>query len=339
MSIISQITTAVPKHSLSQEEFTNYYSSLSEDESVKRKIRILGAKSGIVKRHCVEPRLSKLLKLNIAEKMSLYQNSARELAKEAVGKLDEVQNNAELITDIIIVSCTGMQAPGLEFDLISEFKLNTTIRRYNINFMGCYAAITAIRLADEICKSPNRKVLILSIELCTLHFRQDFHSDYLMSNSLFADGAAALIVSSSADKGLEILDFESRVIPESKTEMSWKISPDGFLMTLSNEIPHFIKSLFAHESLFNKNLSDLNWVIHPGGRQILDAIQDELQLDIEQLESSRHILKNFGNMSSTTVLFILQNQLLNQNKRLNKETVVCAFGPGLTFESMLVNEI
>ena len=339
MSYILDIGTAVPKHAITQEAFSGIYSSMTEDADIQRKIKFLTARSAINKRNCVDPDIKKLVAMSLEEKLATYHSSALELAIEAIKTNPAFDNNKDQITDIIFISCTGMQAPGVEIDLINHFHLPTNIRRYNVNFMGCYAALTGLRMAKDICTTPNRTVLMVSVELCTLHFQNKFIDDYLLSNSIFADGAASVIVSSN-NRGarLKLEDFESRLIPNSKNEMSWKISPDGFQMTLSSDVPKSIKTSLDETSLFGKAPSSTGWAIHPGGKQIVDSIKSTLHLDESEVSASRKVLLENGNMSSATILFVLKEMLANRPSN-KPEFIACAFGPGLTLEAALISYV
>jgi predicted naringenin-chalcone synthase len=232
-----------------------------------------------------------------------------------------------------------MQAPGVEIGLIQHFNLPSDIRRYNINFMGCYAALTGLRMASDICTTPGRTVLMVSVELCTLHFQNQFIDDYLLSNSIFADGAASAIVSSKGTNArFKLEDFESRLLPESQNEMSWKISTDGFLMTLSSEVPKSISKSLNDRPLFNTNPQKLNWAIHPGGKQIIDGIKTTIRLREADVLISRKILKENGNMSSATILFVL-NEMQDSSSSDRQKIATCAFGPGLTLEAALLSYV
>ncbi|MBT8327756.1 MAG: type III polyketide synthase [Bacteroidia bacterium] len=339
MGYIIDIGTAVPETFLSQDEFFQIYSAKIEDEDIRRKLRFLIKRSAISKRHCVDPNISALTNLPLEQKLSKYHNSAVSLAKKAIINNPAFEENKDNITDIVFISCTGLQAPGVEIDLIEQLELSSTIKRYNITFMGCYAALTGLRLANEICTSSNRCVLVVSVELCTLHFQNKSNDDYLLSNSLFADGAASAIVKSVNHKAkYKLSDFESRIIPQTKNEMSWKVSPSGFLMTLSSDVPKSIKESLNKKYLFDRNPKLVDWAIHPGGKQIIDGISSILNLEDTDVETSRAILKSYGNMSSATILFVLK-KLLDKPESLNNEIIACAFGPGLTLESALLEYV
>ncbi len=339
MSFIQHIGTAVPKHSLTQSEFAEIYSSMTEDSDIQRKIKFLTARSAIDKRHCVEPDIKKLLELSLEEKLATYHTNALELAEEAVTKNPAYCEHRENITDIIFISCTGMQAPGVEIDLIQKLGLSANVRRYNVNFMGCYAALTGLRMAKDICAGAGRTVLMVSVELCTLHFQHQFIDDYLLSNSIFADGAASVVITSEQHNAkYKLIDFESRLLPASKDEMSWKISPSGFLMTLSGEVPKTISKSLTEKQLFNKEPNTVGWAIHPGGKQIVDGIKGTLGLNESEVTTSRKVLLQNGNMSSATILFVLEEMLRNR-PTAKEEFIACAFGPGLTLESALISYV
>ena len=339
MSFIQHIGTAVPKHSLTQSEFADIYSSMTEDPDIQRKIKFLTARSAIEKRHCVEPNIKKLIGFSLEQKLATYHTNALELAEEAVTNNPTFAEHKDTITDIIFISCTGMQAPGVEIDLIQKLGLSSNIRRYNVNFMGCYAALTGLRMAKDICTTPGRTVLMVSVELCTLHFQHQFIDDYLLSNSIFADGAASVVITSEQhDAKYKLEDFESRLLPASKDEMSWKISPSGFLMTLSGKVPKTISKSLSEKPLFNIKADAVGWAIHPGGKQIIDGIKGTLDLDESVVTASRKVLLQNGNMSSATILFVLA-EMLHNRPSAKEEFIACAFGPGLTLESALLSYV
>lgn len=339
MSYILNIGTAVPEHALSQDQFCDIYSSLTDNADIQRKIKFLTAKSAIYKRNCVEPDIIKLLELGVEQRLAIYHQQAFELAVRAIENNPSFEANKGQITDLIFISCTGMQAPGVEMDVINHFKLSPNISRYNVNFMGCYAAITGLRLANQICHSPSKKVLLVSVELCTLHFQNSFTDDYLLSNSIFADGAASVILASDSHHAkLKLENFESRLIPNTMDEMSWKISSHGFLMSLSSKVPSSIKKSLEQKNLFGLITDATSWAIHPGGKQIIDGISASLGLNEEEVWASRKVLKENGNMSSATVLFVICEMMNNRRNSKNK-IVTCAFGPGLTLEAALLSYV
>lgn len=206
--------------------------------------------------------------------------------------------------------------------------------------MGCYAAIHAIKLADAFCKSDSKAtVLIVCTELCTLHFQREATVDNITSSLLFGDGAAAVLVKANADPlpGLKLDSFYSEVISKGKRDMAWELSSSGFLMTLSGYVPELIKEDFSaivnrsltKQGILAKDITD--WCIHPGGKKILEAIEQSMGISKEQLEASYGVLNDYGNMSSATILFVLKSLL--QKKAGRKNIFAAAFGPGLTVET------
>lgn len=338
MAYLIDIGTALPKEKVDQEAFASFYASLFPDELTQRKIRFVCRKSGIEKRHTVYPDLEGLAALRIQDKMDLYHRFAGELALESIHINPAFNLVQPEITDLITVSCTGLKAPGIEFELIDALNLSKNIRRYNINFMGCYASIIALRLANEICKSPGRVVLIASTELCTLHFQPKATDDYLLSNALFADGAASAIVSSEPINGCQRLEeFHSAIIENSTAQMGWDLSEHGFLMSLSTEVPSLIQSQISLPESMLPIHSSPQWAVHPGGRQILEAVSACFSMEDGALSDSHEVLRNCGNMSSATILFILKEMMHKADS--SRPIVGCAFGPGLTFESVKMQHV
>lgn len=338
MAYIQDIGTSNPAKSLTQSEFYTRYASLTQDQSLQRKLRFITKKSAIDQRYCVDENILNLLNLPLEDKLAKYHHHAVNLAEQAVRSNPSFTIHQNAITHLVFISCTGLQAPGVEIDLIERLGLQENIKRYNITFMGCYAALTGMGLAKDICKDENNTVLLVSIELCTLHFQNRFDDDYLLSNSLFADGAASAVITSNPHQGkLKVVDSLSRLLKNSKNEMSWKISPSGFLMTLSSTVPSSIAKSMTSQPLFSKPPQEVNWLIHPGGKQIIDGIQRVNELPFTETELSRKILKDYGNMSSATILFVMKEYLAQKNKK--KHAIACAFGPGLTLEGLLLENV
>ena len=212
--------------------------------------------------------------------------------------------------------------------------------------MGCYAAFNALKVADAFChQNTDAKILIVCTELCSLHFQKTPTEDNLLANALFADGSAALLVESETDQALKLKpeSFHSALIAETDQDMAWAIGNLGFEMKLSTYVPSIIKSGIAKltDTLLNKisrKLSDIQFfAIHPGGKKILENIELELGVTREQNEAAYTILKNYGNMSSPTILFVLHNLMSKLRSEHHNEYILSfAFGPGLTLESMVL---
>ncbi|UUL75267.1 type III polyketide synthase [Pseudarthrobacter sp. Fe7] len=262
------------------------------------------------------------------------------------------------ITHLVTVSCTGFFNPGPDYKVVRELGLSPSVQRYHLGFMGCYAAFPALRAAKLFCEAdPDAVVLVVCAELCSLHVRTSNDPDTIMGSALFADGAAAAIVTGRPgveETALLKLDhFETVLTPVGEDSMAWNIGDHGFEMVLGNYVPHIIDDhiVGALEPLLAKDpelaalpyTSIPHWAIHPGGRSILDKVQSRLGLTDAQLDPARDILRNYGNMSSATVLFVLKHileQPLN-DEGPNAAERICsmAFGPGLTVETGLFTKL
>lgn len=269
-----------------------------------------------------------------------------ELARRAVDGCEDI--NLEDITHIVTVSCTGFFNPGPDYEIIKALGLNKNIQRFNIGFMGCYAAFPALRLARAICLSePDSVVLIAAVELCTLHAQLKQDLDSMMSAALFADGGAAVIVSGrppvTERPAFKLHRFDSTIIPDSETDMAWTIGDTGFEMVLSQYVPRIIESNIGQiinpilEKFGLKPADIKHWAVHPGGKAILDRIESCLQIQ-NGLAESRRVLRRFGNMSSATVLFVLKEILKKPNGCVPEPVCAMAFGPGLTVEAALLSK-
>lgn len=283
---------------------------------------------------------------NTKSRMTEYEKWSILLTKQAVselGKKNKIDFNS--IDRLITISCTGFFAPGLDYELIKEFKISPGVKRTNIGFMGCAASLVGINSVWEAMnQNGNENVLMVSVELCSLHLQTEPTRDNILANLIFADGAAAAFFSKRnflEKNKLEIQFAESFLFEDSAKFMGWKIGNNGFEMMLSSELPKIILNSAApraKEILKNKgiNIQKIeHWALHPGGRAILDSLQNGLELSDEQLKPSREILRNFGNLSSVSILFVLKKII--DNGSLKKDDYCCAiaFGPGLTMELVL----
>jgi predicted naringenin-chalcone synthase len=355
------ISTAVPENELEQMDIYKFMQRLyTLEANDERKHELLYQRSGIQKRYSCVPdydltSTNKLLydedaEINIAptleKRMSLYQRFAMPLAIKAIDDL-LLQNKSytrQDITHIITVSCTGMSAPGLDLQLMEALQLSSNVIRTSINFMGCYAAIHALKMAQQIAETSNENVniVLVATELCTLHFQQEYSIETASSSMLFADGCAAVLLNnySIENSFAQLKFFFSKVNFTGKKDMAWQLSSTGFLMTLSGYIPQIIEAdiqQLVADALQQYGLEQnqiTHWCIHPGGKKIVDVIQQQLNLTNQQVEPSRKVLREYGNMSSPTILFVLK-EILEEIKDNKAIIFGIAFGPGLTMETFI----
>jgi predicted naringenin-chalcone synthase len=279
--------------------------------------------------------------------MDLFHEFALSLSIDAINNCIDEVIDAKEITHLITVSCTGMSAPGLDLQVSEALELPPNVFRTSVNFMGCYAAVHALKIAKMICDTTsNANVVIVCTELCTIHFQQAYTLDNASSSLLFADGSAAVLVSNkiSRSNSLQMKSFYAEVAYKGKADMSWAISNEGFLMTLSSYVPQLIQEdieAFVQKALQAANLSKheiTHWCIHPGGKKILEVIQAKLGLSIEDLACSKKVLSEFGNMSSPTILFVLQEMMKSMKDNTATNVFGVAFGPGLTMETFIASK-
>jgi len=361
LSKIISIGTAVPAHKHRQEDIMHFMQQVyAMNETDRRKLKFLYHQSGIDTRYSVIPDYNK----NINEwkfyphsenlepfpslelRMIWYNKYAPPLSVDAIRDCLDGCMHAREITHLITVSCTGLSAPGLDLQVMELMDLPKNIYRSSVNFMGCYAAIHALKMADAICKNDTAaKVVIVCTELCTLHFQKEPTTDNIASSLLFADGAAAVLVTHNNfdTKGWHMESFYAEVVPKGKKDMAWELSGTGFLMTLSGYVPDLIEEDF--EALVNRALQHAqktkqditDWCIHPGGKRIVDAIAKTLHLPANALQSGYDIMRGYGNMSSPTILFVLKQIIQQYQQGIKKELFGAAFGPGLTMETFVLS--
>lgn len=279
-----------------------------------------------------------------ADRMRQYEQHAGAMAVTASGRaLQQAGAVADEITHLVTVSCTGFSAPGVDYRLIEGLGLVPHVQRTHVGFMGCHGVLNGLRVAKAIVEAdPRSVVLVCAVELCSLHHQYGFDPQEVIANALFADGAAAVVLRGAGDGDAalpQLLHTASRLVPGTASHMSWRIGDHGFAMTLSPQVPvvlqdHLRPWVTEWLSDGQLTLDDIrSWAIHPGGPKILDACESALGLSPAQMAPSRSVLAEFGNMSSPTVLFILE-RLCQQGDVA--PTVLMAFGPGLTLEAMLL---
>lgn len=364
-SCISAIGTADPQYKIPQPTIYHFMvNAFGLDANNAARLKQIYDGSGIDHRYSVIPDFafrdsqqntffSKSADLEpfptTAQRLKLYQQHAADIAADAVHDLFRSYdtNIAQSITHLITVSCTGMYAPGIDIDLVEKLGLDRRTERTCINFMGCYGAINALKTADYICRADaNAKVLVVSVELCTLHFQKTNTLDNWVANSLFSDGAAAVLVENEADRmgkgpGLLLNRFYSEFIPEASNDMGWYVGNYGFEMRLTSKVSKHLKKNIrpVTDSILQKAGLSFDQIdafaIHPGGMSILEAIEEALDITPLANLSAYEVLRDHGNMSSATILFVLK-RFLRSDIDAGKKVLSFAFGPGLTVEGMIL---
>ncbi len=266
-------------------------------------------------------------------RMRVYEQRAGDLAFRAAVDLED---DLAGITHLIVVSCTGFAAPGLDLELIERLALSPRIERTSIGFMGCYAAINALRFARHVVRSePNGRVLVVSLELCTLHLQETSDLEQVLSFLIFADGAAAALVTGER-RGLALGRSTTVLAREAADQITWRIGDTGFDMKLAGGLPATIAACLPgqlREILAGAPADAIeHWAVHPGGRSILEAVACGLALEADRLAPSRDVLRRYGNMSSATVLFVLKEMLASG---ACGPGCAIAFGPGLAIETLM----
>ena len=279
------------------------------------------------------------------ERMRIYAEEISSLAAVACRNALDGQRPfaAADITHLIVVTCTGFYAPGPDLDLVEELGLKRQVQRLQIGFMGCQAALQGLQVADAIYRSdPGALVLLVCAELCTLHFQSEPTKENLIINSLFADGAAAVLIGGEGEGEplCRLKSFASHLVRETRETVTWRIGNRGYCMGLSLAVPAVIQRTLPgfvddmlKDAALHRDEVDL-WAVHPGGRSILDAAERSLQLEGLSLAGSRKVLRDYGNMSSATVLFALE-QVLRDAPASGCKGVALTFGPGLSLEGLV----
>lgn len=361
-TFIAGIGTALPPHRIAQADAAVMAGRFCcSDDQQRRVLAELYHRSGVATRHSVflhrsdgplEARQSFFHPTSttedrgpsIGERMRMYESAAGPLAGQAAeAALQDADVSPDRITHLVTVSCTGFSAPGFDFELIRELPLAPTVARTHIGFMGCHGALNGLRVARAFVQSdPTACVLLCAVELCSLHQYCGWETEKIVANSLFADGAAALVVTAEPprdESAWQVIGSGSVLIPNSEDAMSWRISDHGFEMTLARCVPDLIRehlgqwlcSWLDQHGLATGQIG--SWAIHPGGPRILSACGEAVALHNGELAESRRVLEEFGNMSSPTILFILERM-----RRLSFELpcVALGFGPGMVAEAALI---
>lgn len=365
--MLIDIATASPPYKVLQSKATEELKKRMADRpAIARMIDAASTHSGIDTRYFVIPdgidsseekfysKGGNYIRPGTKSRMTEYEKWSKELTAEAVQKLLLV-NEVDLakIKRLITISCTGFFAPGLDYHLINTLKLPATVKRTHIGFMGCAASLIGFNSVLEAMNSASDEdetnTLLVSVELCSLHLQTEPTKDNILANMIFADGAAAALFSNSpslkSKTVLRIISTKSILFDDSAEFMGWKIGDFGFEMMLSTELPKIIleRAVPALKKIFDdlgiKKEEINHWALHPGGRAILDSLQKGLELTDEETKPSRDVLKNFGNMSSSSILFVLKEILQTRTIKQNDLCCAVAFGPGLSMEVALLKGV
>jgi len=361
--LITGLGTALPEHTVPQmDTYTHTREFCCETDEHRRVMELIYQGSGVsskasvviekpdgvnygtkffLPRHDLEDRGP-----TTNDRMQQYEQHALPLAlQSSQAALSQAGQDLSEITHLVTVSCSGFSAPGFDIGLIEELGLSRDCSRTHVGFMGCHGSFNGLRVAKGYVEAdPSAVVLMCSVELCSLHYHYGWSIEKVIANALFADGSAAVVCRSGANKPAQTPKYElirnaSHLLADSSHAMSWKIGDHGFEMTLSQKVPSMIdkhlapwmSSFLAKEGLTIQDVK--GWAIHPGGPRILDACLSALSLSGEHVEAARETLSAHGNMSSATVLFLL-NRLKQQP--IQGPVVALGFGPGLTIEAMLL---
>lgn len=354
LATIRRIGTAVPPHDV-HEAFVRFVGGRLASERDRRLFQRLVARAAIEHRYSgFDPKVQlgegpgERFYVpgrfpSTAARMAVFEARAPGLALEAIRALD-LGDERNRVTHLVVACCTGFMAPGLDQRIVQLAGLSPSVERTMVGYMGCYAGVTSLRLAHHIVRSePSARVLVVALEMCTLHFQDTTDLESVLSMLLFGDGCAAALVTAGGP-GLALDDFHAATIADSADAITWRIGDDGFTMFLSGEVPAIIRRAMQAELARGGPAGLLRgtapseyplWAVHAGGRAILDGVEAGLGLPPDALARSRDVLRDHGNMSSATILFVLQRILAERGGAAVPGTrgFGVAFGPGLAAES------
>ena len=355
--ILHGIGTAVPSRRLSQADAVQVAHRINADTPeqarlmtrIYQKTKVLSRGSVLLEKDGDNGRIQERLSFygaespGTAERMQAFDDYAGGLALEAAAKaLSDGDISSAAITHLVTVSCTGFQSPGVDLFLIEKLALAPSVQRTHIGFMGCHGAMNGLRVAHAFAEmDPQAVVLLCAVELCSLHMAYGWHPEKVVANALFADGAAAVVASANpslSHQSLALRRSGSMVIPNSADLMHWEIGDHGFAMGLSPLVPKTVGAAllpWVRDWLKEQTIeleAVTSWAVHPGGPRILSTCSEVLSLEPNRLLDSRAVLQDHGNMSSATILFILERLRRRSTAGL---CLALAFGPGLTAEVAL----
>jgi alkylresorcinol/alkylpyrone synthase len=339
---IGPIATAVPEHILTQADVVNAVEALVPLARERLEaVRALFDGAGVDRRHSVLTVDEFYKARDLTQTMDLYREHAIALGRQVTRACLEKAELAPDAVDLVIsVSCTGVMLPSLDAYLANDLGFRPDVRRLPITELGCMGGAAALTYArDFIAGRPDANVLVIAVEFPTLSFqRQDLSPANLISTALFGDGVAAALVTGREIAGARLLDARSHLFPRSLDALGFDLKRDGFHVVLGRELPGLVRGeikrlvteLLAHNGLSREDLSV--FVLHPGGKRILDAIEDQLQLTPAETSPSRHVFREYGNLSSATVLFVMQEWLARGRPASGAHGLLGAFGPGFSSE-------
>jgi predicted naringenin-chalcone synthase len=358
---IRGLGTAVPPHQVNQAEAMALAERVSADNAsraalvrrIQGRTQVRQRSSVLATGNAAQQPISERLPFygsqspTTAARMAAFAHHAAPLAIAAVRRaLADAAIEAHRITHLITVCCTGFQAPGVDLALIHQLGLDAGVQRTHVGFMGCHGALNGLRVAQAFVEADaDAVVLLCAVELCSLHLYYGWDPEKVVANALFADGAAALVATAGtanpgADPGLNLLATGSTVIPHTAALMHWQIGDHGFEMGLSPRVPEAVAGQLAPwlEHWLKPSrlrLADIaSWALHPGGPRILQTCAAALQLEHHQIAPSQAVLQEHGNMSSATILFILDRL---RRSAAPGPCLALAFGPGLSAEVALLD--
>ncbi len=277
-----------------------------------------------------------------AARMAVFERESLALAQRAAtAALRESGVEPSRVTHLVTVSCTGFASPGVDQLLVNALGLHASIGRTHVGFMGCHGALNGIAVANALAAAdPGAVVLLCCVELCSLHMHYSDRVDQLIANALFADGAAAAVFSQSTNgEHPQVRGCRSWLVPDTAELMSWHIGDHGFVMTLAPKVPERLSQVVPGwmdsvlDSCGLRRSEVGGWAIHPGGPRIVDALAAALGMPDYSAQDSLEVLRQNGNMSSPTILFILDR--MRREKR-PRPWVAMAFGPGLAAEAVVL---
>ena len=355
------IGTATPEHSIEQLDAADLAQTLCWQSSGQlRVLQALHRRTGVRTRHSVllesstnsTPARQSFFQPaksaddrgpTMASRMQRYESDAAPLAcAAATAALQDALLSPADVTHLVTASCSGFAAPGFDIALIRDLGFSSDVARTHIGFMGCHGSLNGLRVARAFTDAdPNACVLVCAVELCSLHHQYGWDPDKIVTNALFADGAAAVVGrrAGAASSSWRLAASGSTIIADTEDSMSWRIGDHGFFMTLSPQVPdtirrHLPEWLGGWLGGHNLSVEEIgSWAIHPGGPRVLTACADALGFDPGCLDPSREILAEFGNMSSPTVLFIVERL---RERNAARPCVMLGFGPGLAIEAALI---